>query len=69
MQTLTVQKRLDSLSTLATQGKPINGLSRLLKQRTQWYAAVNRTRTNEGASTAGIDRVILDGLTMERIHG
>ncbi len=69
MQAGTVQKRLESLPSLSTAGKRVNGLARLLASRTLMEASVNRTRGNRGTATPGIDGETLDGLTIKRING
>jgi group II intron reverse transcriptase/maturase len=69
MQVSTVQKRLEALPSLSKAGKRVNGLTRLLATQTLMEASVNRTRSNLGSSTPGIDGETLDGLTIKRING
>lgn len=69
MQVATVQKRLESLPSLSKAGKRVNGLARLLATRTLMDSSVNRTRSNRGSATPGVDGETLDGLSIERING
>ena len=69
MQADTVQKRLESLPSLSKAGKRVNGLARLRATRTLMDSSVNRTRSNRGSATPGMDGETLDGLTIERING
>jgi len=47
----------------------VNGLARLLATRTLMDSSVNRTRSNRGSATPGVDGETLDGLSIERING
>lgn len=69
MQANTVQRRLESLASLSKAGKRVNGLSRLLPTRIMMDNSVNRTRSNHGSATPGVDGETLDGLSIERING
>jgi RNA-directed DNA polymerase len=60
-------KRLEALATISTQGKPINGLFRLLETPMLWDAAYATIYANAGALTAGVSSVTLDGFSEERV--
>ena len=64
-----VERRLNSLPTLSRQGKPINGLFRLLTGSDLiWERAYADIAPNKGALTAGTDPDnTLDGFSIERI--
>ena len=63
-----VGRRLDSLPALAVQGKPINGLFRLLASPVVWEEAYGRIATNHGDATAGADGQSLDGFSRQRLQ-
>jgi hypothetical protein len=52
MQPEAVRRRLDSLPDLAVQGKPVNGLFRLLASPLIWEMAYADIAPNKGAATA-----------------
>jgi group II intron reverse transcriptase/maturase len=62
----TAIKRLDTLRTLAQQGKRINGLFRLLECPFLWMEAYSRLYSNKGAATRGVDKVTMDGFSEDR---
>ncbi|MHB8069529.1 MAG: group II intron reverse transcriptase/maturase [Desulfobaccales bacterium] len=62
----TAIKRLDTLGTLAQQGKRINGLFRLLECPFLWMEAYSRLYSNKGAATRGVDKVTMDGFSEDR---
>lgn len=64
---VTAMKRLEALATISTQGKPINGLFRLLETPMLWDAAYATIYANAGALTAGVSSVTLDGFSEERV--
>ncbi len=64
---VTAMKRLEALATISTQGKPINGLFRLLETPMLWDAAYATIYANAGALTAGVSPVTLDGFSEERV--
>jgi group II intron reverse transcriptase/maturase len=64
-----VERRLNSLPNLSRQGKPINGLFRLLIGSDHiWEKAYNAIASNKGALTVGVDPAnTLDGFSIKRI--
>ncbi len=64
-----VERRLNSLQTLSRQGKPVNGLFRLLTGSDLiWERAYADIAPNKGALTAGTDPDnTLDGFSFERV--
>lgn len=65
----TVEKRLDSITTLSRQGKRINGLFRLLGCPLLWERAYEQIAPNKGALTPGIDPDnTLDGFSLARME-
>jgi Reverse transcriptase (RNA-dependent DNA polymerase) len=64
---VTAMKRLEALATISTQGKPINGLFRLVETPVLWHAAYANIYANAGALTVGTDSVTLDGFSEERV--
>jgi RNA-directed DNA polymerase len=64
----TVIRRLEALGEISKQGKPINGLFRLLENSILWYEAYANIYANEGATTPGIDGTTLDGFSQRRIE-
>ena len=68
MQPDAVHRRLESLSTIATEGKPVNGLFRLLASPVIWEMAYASIRTNKGAMTPGVDGLTIEALTPDRIQ-
>src|SRR5260370_26890514 len=67
MLTATVIRRLEALETISKQGKPINGLLRLLENPILWHEAYANIYANTGATTPGVDEVKLDGFSEERV--
>ncbi len=67
MLTATVIRRLEALETISKQGKPINGLFRLLENPILWHEAYANIYANTGATTPGVDEVTLDGFSEERV--
>src|SRR5947208_3821258 len=67
MLSATVMRRLEALETISKQGKPINGVFRLMEAPILWYEAYANIYANEGAITKGIDEVTLDGFSEERV--
>jgi retron-type reverse transcriptase len=63
----TVSRRLEALATISQQGKPINGLFRLMQTPLLWYEAYANLYANKGAITAGVDTTTLDGFSEERV--
>ena len=63
-----VRRRLDSLPALAVQGKPINGLFRLLASPVVWEQAYGRIASNKGDATPGVDGTSLDGFSRQRLQ-
>lgn len=55
MQPDTAIRRLEMLPVLARNGKPVNGLFRLLTHRPLWTTGLARIKRNKGAGTPGID--------------
>jgi RNA-directed DNA polymerase len=68
MQPDAVHRRLEALSSIATEGKPVNGLFRLLASPAIWEMAYASIRTNKGAMTAGVDGLTIEALTPDRIQ-
>src|SRR3954451_2842836 len=66
MRTEIVEKRLNSLPDLVSQGKRINGLHRLLACPRIWELAYEAIAPNQGALTPGNT---LDGFSLERTQG
>ncbi len=50
-----------ALETISKQGKPINGVFRLLENPILWHEAYANIYANKGATTPGVDEVTLDG--------
>lgn len=67
MLTATVIRRLEALETISKQGKPINGVFRLLENPILWHEAYANIYANTGATTPGVDEVTLDGFSEERV--
>ena len=67
MLTATVMRRLEALEIISKQGKPINGLFRLLENPILWHEAYANIYANKGAMTPGVDEVTLDGFSEERV--
>jgi retron-type reverse transcriptase len=67
MLTATVMKRLESLGNLSKEGKPINGLFRLLENELLWFEAYARIYANPGAITKGVNNNTLDGFSSARV--
>ena len=55
------------METISRQGKRINGLFRLLRDRILWYEAYAKIYANKGAITPGADEATLDGFSEERV--
>src|SRR4051794_41818840 len=68
MQPDAVRRRLDSLPALASTGKPINGLFRLLASPVIWEMAYESIARNRGDATPGLDGTSLDGFSRERMQ-
>ncbi len=67
MLSATVIRRLEALETISKQGKPINGVFRLLENPILWHEAYANIYANAGATTPGVDEVTLDGFSEERV--
>src|SRR6266852_2185816 len=67
MLSATVIRRLEALETISKQGKPINGVFRLLQNPILWHEAYANIYANAGATTPGVDEVTLDGFSEERV--
>src|SRR5258707_9062627 len=63
----TVIRRLEALGEISKQGKPINGLFRLLETPILWHEAYANISANDGATTPGTDNTTLDGFSEERV--
>ncbi len=50
-----VMRRMEALATISKQGKPINGLFRLMETPLLWYKAYANIYANKGAITPGVD--------------
>ena len=68
MQPDAVHRRLEALSSIAAEGKPVNGLFRLLASPVIWEMAYASIRTNKGAMTPGVDGLTIEALTPDRIQ-
>jgi group II intron reverse transcriptase/maturase len=68
MQPDAVHRRLEALSTIAAEDKPVNGLFRLLASPVIWEMAYASIRTNKGAMTPGVDGLTIEALTPDRIQ-
>jgi group II intron reverse transcriptase/maturase len=68
MQPNAVHRRLEALSTIAAEDKPVNGLFRLLASPVIWEMAYASIRTNKGAMTPGVDGLTIEALTPDRIQ-
>jgi len=64
----TVIRRLEALGEISKQGKPINGLFRLLENPILWNEAYANIYANDGATTPGIDGITLDGFSQRRVE-
>jgi retron-type reverse transcriptase len=51
----TVMARLEAIPTLATSGKRVNGLHRLMGSRLLWEQGLKKIVSNRGAMTPGVD--------------
>src|SRR5712692_11196692 len=67
MLSATVMRRLEALGDISKQGKPLNGLFRLLEDRVLWFEAYANIYANEGAITPGVNKTTLDGFSEERV--
>jgi group II intron reverse transcriptase/maturase len=67
MLSATVMRRLEALGDIAKQGKPLNGVFRLLEDRVRWFEAYANSYANTGAITPGVNAVTLDGFSEERV--
>ena len=63
----TVIRRVEALATISPQGKPINGLFRLMESPFLWYEAYANIDANKGAITPGVDTTTLDGFSEQRV--
>jgi group II intron reverse transcriptase/maturase len=64
----TVIRRLEALGEISKQGKPINGLFRLLENPLLWNEAYANIYANDGATTPGTDGTTLDGFSQRRVE-
>src|SRR5258708_10538501 len=62
-----VMRRMEALATISKQGKPINGLFRLMETPLLWYEAYANIYANKGAITPGVDATTLDGFSEKRV--
>jgi group II intron reverse transcriptase/maturase len=63
----TVMRRLEALGEISKQGKPMNGLFRLMENPILWYEAYANISANDGAMTPGVDGTTLDGFSQTRV--
>ena len=63
----TVIRRLEALGEISQQGKPMNGLFRLMEDPILWYEAYANIYANDGAMTPGVDGTTLDGFSETRV--
>jgi RNA-directed DNA polymerase len=56
-------RRLEALGEISIQGKPLNGLFRLLENPIVWHEAY----ANDGAITPGTNKTTLDGFSEKRV--
>ncbi len=63
----TVIRRLEALGEVSQQGKPMNGLFRLMEGPILWYEAYANIYANDGAMTPGVDGTTLDGFSEARV--
>jgi group II intron reverse transcriptase/maturase len=68
MLSATAIRRLEALGDISKQGKPINGLFRLLEDPILWNEAYANIYANDGATTPGIDGTTLDGFSQRRVE-
>jgi group II intron reverse transcriptase/maturase len=68
MQPDAVRRRLASLPDLAVNGRPINGLYRLLASPVIWEMAYENIASNKGATTPGLTGQSLDGYSPQRVQ-
>src|SRR5258707_12830269 len=64
----TIIRRLEALGESWKQGKPINGLFRLLENPILWHEAYANIYANDGAITPGTDNTTLDGFSEKRVE-
>ena len=64
----TLEKAIGSLPTLASSGRRVNGLFRLMKEPLLWERAYQRIAPNKGAMTPGVDGATLDGFSPEKVR-
>lgn len=67
MLSATVIRRLETLGEISKQGKPLNGLFRLLDNPILWHEAYANIYANDGAITPGTDNTTLDGFSEQRV--
>src|SRR5436309_15480441 len=67
MLSATVIRRLEALGEISIQGKPLNGLFRLLKNPIVWHEAYANIYANDGAITQGTNKTTLDGFSEKRV--
>jgi RNA-directed DNA polymerase len=63
----TFERRMNSIPGLSRQGKPANGLFRLLENPAIWHRAYEEIARNDGALTPGSTQNTLDGFSLERV--
>ncbi len=67
MLSVTAIRRLEALGEISKQGKPLNGLFRLLDNPILWHEAYANIYANDGAITPGTDNTTLDGFSEKRV--
>ncbi len=67
MLSATVMRRLEALGEISIQGKPLNGLFRLLENPIVWHEAYANIYANDGAITPGTNKTTLDGFSEKRV--
>ncbi len=67
MLSATVIRRLEALGEISIQGKPLNGLFRLLENPIVWHEAYANIYANDGAITPGTNKTTLDGFSEKRV--
>src|SRR3989442_13907000 len=67
MLSATVIRRLEALGEISIQGKPLNGLFRLLENPIVWHEAYANIYANDGAITPGTNKATLDGFSEKRV--
>jgi RNA-directed DNA polymerase len=67
MRSETTMKRLKAIPSVVKSGKRVNGLFRLLSDRSLWHRAYSKIATNRGSMTPGVDGETFDGISLEKI--